>query len=382
VSRPNSSNSSNASTTSDPDVQPDVQPEVVAVRRSAGLFRHVERGVIAVQGGDRARWLQGMVSNDVASLSPGPTSSGCYAVLLTPKGKIVADMQVLLRPEAFWLDLAGAAAASVIERLGRYIIADDVTLSDESQALARLGVEGPNAEAVLRAAGVDALPGSDAVLDGYVGGAEVAIARFGWTGETGFQLFVPRQSEEAVAAALMEAGAGVGLVEASEEALEILRIEAGVPRFGRELSEDVLPDEARLSRAISYSKGCYTGQEIIARLHSRGQVNHLLVGLRLGGDAVPDVGEEIWPDSDDSGDSDDSTDSTDSRPGRAIGELTSICLSPEMGQIGLAFVRRAQAEPGTRLRIAGIAASVASLPFSTSPRRSNDAAASAPPSGE
>jgi folate-binding protein YgfZ len=366
VSRPKGSN---ASATSDPDVQ----QLVVAVRRSAGLFRHAERGVIAVQGGDRARWLQGMVSNDVASLSPGPTSSGCYAVLLTPKGKIVADMQVLLRPEAFWLDLAGAAAASVIERLDRYIIADDVTLSDESQALARLGVEGPNAEAVLRAAGVDALPGSDAVLDGYVGGAEVAIARFGWTGETGFQLFVPRQSEEAVAAALMEAGAGVGLVEASEEALEILRIEAGVPRFGRELSEDVLPDEARLSRAISYSKGCYTGQEIIARLHSRGQVNHLLVGLRLGDDAVPDVGEEIWPDSDDSG---------GSRPGRAIGELTSVCLSPEMGQIGLAFVRRAQAEPGTRLRIAGIAASVASLPFSTSLRRSNDAAASAPPSGE
>ena len=352
---------------------PDAQELVVAVRRSAGLFRHAERGVIAVRGGDRSRWLQGMVSNDVASLSPGPTSSGCYAALLTPKGKIVADMHVLLRPDAFWLDLAASATAGVIERLDRYIIADDVTLCDESQALARLAVEGPSAEAVLRAAGVDELPGSDAVLDGCVGGVEVAIARFGWTGETGFQLFVPRHSEEAIAAALIEAGADSGLVEASDEALEILRIEAGVPRLGRELSEDVLPDEARLSRAISYSKGCYTGQEIIARLHSRGQVNHLLVGLRLGDDATAEVGAEIWPDSDEPG---------ESGPGRAIGELTSICLSPEMGQIGLAFVRRAQSEPGTRLRIAGTAASVVSLPFSANQRRSNEAKALASPAGE
>ena len=341
----------------------------MAVRSAAGLFRHRDRGVIAVRGADRSRWLQGMLSNDVASLSPGATGSGCYAALLTPKGKIVADMQVLLRPDAFWLDLAGSATAGVIERLGRYIIADDVALSDESPALGRLAVEGPAAEAVLRDAGVDELPESDAVLDVTLAGVEVAIARFGWTGECGFQLFVPSQSETAgatVGAALLAAGAGHGLVEASAEALDILRIEAGVPRQGRELSEEVLPDEARLSRAISHTKGCYTGQEIIARLHSRGQVNHLLVGLEFEDAAAltsaPEPGAKIWPGS--AGSSESGPESgPESALGRPIGELTSACLSPKMGQIGLAFVRRAQAEPGTLLRIAGAAARVAELPF-------------------
>jgi folate-binding protein YgfZ len=333
------------------------QEEALAVRRSAGLFRHTDRAVIAVRGEDRSRWLQGMVSNDVASLSAGAENSGCYAALLTPKGKIVADMQILLRPDAFWLDLPAFAAAGVMERLERYIIADDVTLSDESQAIGHLGVEGPAAEGVLRDAGADSLPASDAVLDVSLAGVEVAIARFGWTGESGFQIFVPGESEAIVAAALMDAGASRGLVDASSEALEILRIEAGVPRLGRELSEDVLPDEARLSRAISHTKGCYTGQEIIARLHSRGQVNHLLVGLRLEKESELEIGAEIWPDS--AG----TADSSESPAGRPVGEVTSTCRSPEMGQIALAFVRRAQAEPGTRLSVAGAAARVVRLPI-------------------
>jgi len=184
------------------------------------------------------------------------------------------------------------------------------------------------------------------------------VARFGWSGELGFQLLLPRASEPAVASALLEAGAESGLVEADAEALEILRIEAGMPRLGHELSEDVLPDEARLSRAISYTKGCYTGQEIVARLHSRGQVNHLLVGIEFSQGEAPAEGAEIWPCASGAA-------GTDAKPGgdRAIGELTSIAHSPEAGWIALGFVRRAHAEPGTHVRIGDHTVRVSQLPF-------------------
>jgi len=327
------------------------QQQVLALRSGAGLFRHGDRGLISVAGEDRIRWLQGMVSNDVAGLAAGPENSGCYAALLTPKGKIVADLQVMLRGDVFWLELAGFAVEGVCQRLERYIIADDVTLSDESQSLGRIGIEGPAAGQILRAAGVASLPtGADAVVDASIGGVETVIARFGWTGEEAFQLFVPRTSEQAVATELMAAGRDHGIVAADAEALEILRIEAGIPRLGRELSEEVLPDEARLSRAISLDKGCYTGQEIVARLHSRGQVNHLLVGLVLSDPVAP--GAEIWADAGNEADR-----------GRPVGEVTSSCRSPKAGPIGLAFVRRAQAEPGTLVRLGDQTARVAQLPF-------------------
>ena len=326
------------------------------MRRAAGLFRHADRGLISVTGTDRTRWLQGMLSNDVASLAPGPEASGCYAALLTPKGKIVADMQVMLRGDAFWLELAAAAVEGVSARLERYIIADDVTLTDESQAFARLGVEGPAASRVLAGAGADALPtGADSLVDTSIAGVGAAIARFGWSGEEGFQLFVPQAEGERVAAALLAAGSADGIVEADSEVLEILRVEAGVPSLGRELSEEVLPDEARLSRAISFTKGCYTGQEIVARLHSRGQVNHLLVGLTLPQGEEPQVGAKIWADG--------VGGEAKSGSPRPIGELTSVARSPKMGWIGLAFVRRAQAEPGTPVRLGDGMARVARLPF-------------------
>ena len=330
------------------------QEQALAVRRGAGLFRHGDRGLISVTGGDRTRWLQGMLSNDVAALAPGPEASGCYAALLTPKGKIVADLQVLLRAGAFWLDLAAEAVEGVSHRLERYIIADDVTLTDVSQSYGRLGIEGPNAGEILTAAGVEGLPSqADAVVDASVGGVEAAIARYGWTGEEAFQLFVAKGAEQSVASELLSAGESQGIVAASAEVMDILRIEAGVPRLGRELSEDVLPDEAHLARAISLTKGCYTGQEILARLQSRGQVNHLLVGLEFpDAGAPPELGAEIWADPTDGG-----------GRGRPIGAVTSVCQSPKAGRIALAFVRRAQAEPGTSVRLGDQRARVVELPF-------------------
>lgn len=318
-----------------------------AVRRAAGLFRLSDRALVAVEGADRVRWLNGMVSNDVAVLQPGPERSGCYALLLTRQGRIVADLHVLEMGESFWLELAAPALAPVLERLEKFIIADDVRLADRSDAFARLGLEGPrSAEILARALDGASLPETDAWVSARAAGADVVVAAFGWSGERGFQLIVPAAGAAALQGALEEAGSSSDLVVAGPEVLEVLRIEAGIPRVGSELDEDVLPAEVHLNeRAISVDKGCYTGQEIVARIESRGQVQHLLVGLRFEADALPEVGAVVEAD------------------GRRTGELTSACHSAVHGAIGLAFVRRAHAVRDCQVSVDGSAARVVELPF-------------------
>lgn len=322
---------------------------VTAVRRGAGLFDREGRGLLVVRGGDRARWLNGMITNDVSKLMPGPERSGCHALLLTPIGRIVAELHVLLRPDAFWLETERERVAPARARLEKLLIADDVTLADESERFVRLAVEGPRALEIVRAAADEA--GAledlkrDACLDLRLAGAAIVAFASGWSGEPALQLFVPREAAAAVRDSIVAAGAPRGLVEAGAGVLETLRIEAGVPRFGTELSEQVLPPEARLEGAISYTKGCYTGQEIIARMRSRGSPSHLLVGLALDGPPLPLPGDAICA------------------GGRSIGEVTSATLSPAAGAIALAFVRRGHDAPGTLLEVAGRRAEVRALPM-------------------
>jgi folate-binding protein YgfZ len=317
------------------------------VRQSVGLFAPTDRGLLAVTGGDRVRWLEGMLSNRVGSLAEGPERSGCYALLLSPKGRIVADLHVLLRDEGFWLELEAAAVAEVRARLERYVIADDVAIADATPDWARLALVGPAAQDLLGGAtGAPVTLGEDACAQVTLAGAEVVVAAFGATGLPSFQLFVPPGEVERAADSLRRA-ASDALVEGDAAALEVLRIEAGLPRLGAELDEEVFPAEARLvERAVSLEKGCYTGQEIVARLHSRGQVNHLLVGLRCedSGPPAPD------------------TPLRDERE-KAVGEVTSACVSATEGAIALAYVRRELAEPGTALWAGTRRVRVAPLPF-------------------
>jgi len=329
------------------------QDVAAEVRRGAGLFDLPARGVLAVQGGDRTRWLNGMISNDVARLLPGPRASGCYAMLLTPQGRIVADLHVLLRPEELWLELPQADIPVVRERLAKLIIADHVKLVDRSHEIGRLGVEGPQALSFVcgvlspgdRAAAAALAP--DACVEARIAGVDVVLCAFGWTGERALQLFVPgpAAARDKVRDALLAAAADHGLVRGSDEALEILRVEAGIPRLHAELSEEVLPPEARLERAVSYTKGCYTGQEIVARLRSRGQVAHLLVGVRADGGSTPQRGDAVQV------------------SGEVVGEVTSAVHSPSAGPIALAFVRRPHAEPGTVVRVGAGPGRVVALPF-------------------
>jgi folate-binding protein YgfZ len=322
--------------------------EVRAVREGAGLFA-LERGVVGVRGADRLRFLQGQLSNDVVALDPAGPRLGCHALVLTPQGRIVAEVHVVARPDELWLETDLASVTGLVERLARYVIADRVELADRSAGFARLGIEGPRArEVVAEGLRLDVRSGAGAVT--RVAGAEVVVAPFGWSGEDAYQLFLPPSAEDDVAAALR----GAGAVPASLAALEILRVEAGRPRSGAELSQQSLPAEVGLvEAAVSFTKGCYTGQEVVARMHSRGRVGHHLVGLRLAvgeEEALPAPGAALLHD------------------GARIGELTSAVRSPLAGAIALGFVRSGHHAPGTELRLDGRAVRIATLPFVT-PRK-------------
>jgi folate-binding protein YgfZ len=322
--------------------------EAALVERGVGLFRPIDRGLVQVTGADRVRWLDGMLTNDVASLVVGPDRSGCYAVLLTHQGRIVADIQVMVRQDAFWLEMSAQAVPGVIERFDKHIIADDVTIAEITATTQWLAVEGPGAARLLasladRELGLE----PDCWVEIPLGPCPVAVAR--WGVATGaYRLLIPSGHLEQVAGELMALGSDMSFVEAGPEALEILRIEAGTPRFGAELDETVLPGEARLERAISLTKGCYIGQEVVARMASRGRTSHRLVGLRLQ-DTAAEVGTPV---------------SLDASPdSRKIGEITSVCVSPSQGSIALAFVRSAHAATGGSVVVAGQHAEISDLPF-------------------
>ena len=319
----------------------------LAARRGAGLFALRERALVAVRGRDRVRWLDGMLSNDVARLRPGRSSSGCYALLLTPQGRIVCDFHVLARADELWLETDARGLPEVLARLERHIIADDVTLEDRSAEIARIGVEGAGASRLLaRALGELPQLASECADDFSCAGHRICVASFGWSGAPGFQLIAQAGAEASLAAALRAAAApDAPLVEGDAEVLEILRIEAGIPRLHRELDEGVLPAEAGLMpRAVSLQKGCYTGQEIVARIHSRDAESHHLVALRFAGaEAAP--GAELCAGE------------------RVVGSVTSSCRSASAGPIGLGFVRRPFDAEGTELRADGVPAQVASAPL-------------------
>ena len=324
---------------------------VRAAREAVALFEP-ERGLLAVEGGDRLRWLDGMISADVSVLAPGPQRSGAYGLFLTPKGRIVADLHVLQLGDSLWLDLAAEAAAAVRERLDAYVVSDDVTLRDLSADWGRLCVEGPRAAELLARAGaarvLELAPG--AWIQARIGATELRVAAYGWSGELGFQLFATRDAVAALRQTLREVGEPHGLVEGDLEALEILRVEAGIPKLGAELDEEVLPAEAGLTEtAVCFDKGCYVGQEIVARLDARGRVQHQLVGLRF--ESAAEAGQSL------------------SAQEREVGEVTSACLSPHVGPIGLGYVRRDFTEPGTRLEAEVGPVRVSALPF-VAPSRS------------
>src|SRR5690606_187224 len=272
--------------------------EYAAARSGAVVVDRADRAVVRMYGRDPVRMIQGLVSNDVAGAAPG---QGVYAAMLTAKGKMLADLRVLRRAQGdVLLELDASALAGALDHLRRFVPPLFARFEDASAAVGVVGVYGPTARQVVGAALGAALPDGmaedafvAAALPGAAGGGaeagtaagpEALVVRTLYAGVDGYDVVVPRDRLAAVGRALVEAGAR----PAGHGTLETLRIEAGRPRWGAELDENVIPLEAGLlERAISQTKGCYTGQEVIVRILHRGHVNWHLRGLLLGDAPTP-----------------------------------------------------------------------------------------------
>ena len=286
------------------------------VTESVGLVDRSERAKFIVRGSEAADFLQGQVSNDVEALAPG---SGCYATVLSHKGKLRTDLRILRDDDSFWLDTEAIGHAVLEHMLRTYSLGRDVQYEDVTESRALLSLVGPAAREPL-----DAAPPAD----------EHAFV----TGEHGTYV-ATALGVDVIAAA----GTTLDVEPVSEEAAECLRIEAGRPRLGYDMDADTMPQEAGINeRAVSFTKGCYVGQETVARLHYKGKPNRHLRGLRLSEPA--ERGSEIVLGE------------------RVVGRLGSTCVSPRLGPIALALLRR-EAEPGTTVEVGGAPAEVVDLPF-------------------
>ncbi len=313
------------------DVAVEIDAQYRQLREECGLVERVGRGVVAVSGPDAAEYLQGQLTNDVEAVAVG---DGQYAALLDRKGHMQSDLR-LLRPaaEEIVLEVEPGAREAVVRHLTMYSIGRDVAVADRSEESVVLSLIGPRSVEV---AGTAALP-ENACAQARIGGVACLAAG----SAEGIDLIAAAADGARLREALLEAGA----VQASEEAAEILRIEAGRPRFGAEMGAETMPAEAGIvEQAVSFTKGCYIGQETVARLHYKGRPNRHLRGLRLSAPAAAGTPLRLGE--------------------KEVGSLGSAAVSPALGPIGLAIVRR-EVEPGAVLAVGedGVTAEVTALPF-------------------
>ena len=301
------------------------------ITEACGLLDRSERGKLALTGGGAKEFLQGQVTNDVESLTPG---TGCYAAFLTPKGKMLGDLRILDAGAELLLDTERAALQELFNMIRRFSIGFDVELHKRTLERGLLSLIGPEADVV---AGTAELPAPEhAHVSLKVGDVPVQAIRT----DIGVDLLCDASCTQTLRDRIVKV-----CKEVSEDTVESLRVERGRPRYGIDLDDTVIPQEAGLNeRAVSFSKGCYVGQETVARLYYRGKPNRHLRGLKLSRAAA--TGEPI-------------------RFGeREVGRLGSVAQSPRFGWIALALVRR-EAPPGSRVMIGeGAEAEVLELPFS------------------
>jgi folate-binding protein YgfZ len=308
-------------------VLPSASDEYRATREGAALFPELGREVLRVTGGERVSFLHGMVTCDVEGLAAGAVA---VAALLTPKGGLVCDARVWRRADDVLLEVGQGHGERVREHLSRYLISEDAELSNASAEFASLSVVGPLAKAAV-----------DVVLEKQ--GVQLSVAASLLPGRPGADLLVPR----ALAGQVIEQLLGVGCTLAGAETFEVARVESGLPRHGVDMDEETLVLEAGLERAVSYTKGCYIGQEVVARATYRGQVQKKLTGLLLGDEAAQ-TGAPVF------------------RAEKKVGQLGSVVRSPSLGQtIALALIHRDSLAPGTKLDLEGRAGvvTVQALPF-------------------
>src|SRR4051794_27973491 len=304
-----------------------VQPNWMIGNRCALLDRS-DRGKLALTGGEAKTFLAGQITNDVEGLTPG---HGVYAALLTHKGKMRGDLRVLDLGDELWLDTERVALQALFDTIRRSKIGYDVELHKRTLQQALFSLLGPAAREI---AGADAAGLGTEEHDNARGDLGVLV-----TTDLGVDVICAAEDAEPVRAKLVEAGA----VAIDEAGAEVVRVERGRPRYGLDLDETVIPQEAGLNeRAVSFTKGCYVGQETVARLYYRGKPNRRLRGIRLSAPAPAGAPLRLGE--------------------KTVGTLGSSVVSPVYGPIGLAIVRR-EAEDGATVDVDGAPALIVDIPF-------------------
>ena len=343
-----------------------IEAEYWALKQGVGLADLSHRGRLLVRGEDAPRFLHGMVSNEVKGLEAG---QGSYNFLLDPHGHILADARIFrLATESFLLDCEPQLLEVIRQALDHHIIADAVELEDASAQLACLALKGPRAREVLReVVGFDP-PQLDPLDHVYLDNVSARLIHTSACGGEGYWILTPPEGagalwQKAVSpsracpersrrdreGAVLEAGLGCGLRPVGFDALEIRRIEAGVPRYGQDMDTKTLPQETGQMQAISFTKGCYIGQETVERIRSRGHVNRQLVGLLFEGKR--NIARDMMV----------------LAAGHPVGFITSATFSFGLCRtIALAYLRRESAQPGASVMVESDVAEVAALPFALS----------------
>lgn len=326
----------------------DLVEEVGAARGAAGFLDLSPSGKIRLSGNDRVRFLHRMVSNDIEKLSIG---SGCYAALLDHKGHLLSDLRVLMLADELLLLTPATTTSVVRETLNRYVVADQVELQDASADWALLSVQGPHAADVYyQMTGEISATEKHSHVERELEGRLLRLIQSDHTGDRGFDILVPVEKAGPVFESVMGAGHDFGIRPIGLEAFNALRIEAGIPWYGVDMDDTHLIQEALLDEAVSFTKGCYIGQETVARVHSRGHVNKHLCGFRFEGAEPPAAGDNVFVGSEEAG------------------WITSGVYSPSLRQpIALGYMRREASQLGTPVSVASgestLSGKVAQLPL-------------------
>jgi folate-binding protein YgfZ len=314
--------------------------ELAALRSGCGAFALPWRSWINVTGKDRIRWLHNMVTNNVRDL---PVNRGNYNFVLNAQGRILGDMYIYNRGESLGLQTDSSQVEPLINAMKRFIIMDKVELSGTGDSLFALAVCGPKAEPVLASAGINSAGMEPLELrDLSIGDVTVTLLRGpeqkpGW-----FEIWLDPNQAQDVWTSLINAGAQ----PVGSEALEIWRVLRGIPNYGQDIRDRDLPQETEQMQALTFTKGCYIGQEIVERIRARGQVHRKFTGF-LFGEQVPAIGKY-------------------ESEGRALAEITSLASVPGAGDaknIGLGYVRREVLAAGPKIDLNGIDATIVDLPF-------------------
>jgi folate-binding protein YgfZ len=319
----------------------DSRSEFRALLSGCGVYDLAWRATLRLTGGDRTRWLNGMITNNVRDLEVG---RGVYAFLLNPQGHILADLYAFNRGDSFSVLTDRSQLKSVLEIFDHYIIMDDVEVADVTGNSTSIGLTGPDAHKVLVRAGLQ-VPALEPLQSTELPWQQTAVTvtRTDQPAIDSYELQIAPERAESLRDALLQANA----LPVGCEALELLRVASGVPAFGQDIRERDLPQETEQMRALHFSKGCYVGQEIVERIRSRGAVHRHFTGFTIEG-ALPAPRTKV------------------SLQGKDVGEITSAAVLPAAhGDIcaALGYVRRESAVPGTQLEVGGARGLVTDLPF-------------------